>query len=168
MVCILYHCDTKNVLICFPFPLDVQREKSLIFFSNPFVLQDFHVDRGDCRCFSYDLVALGLHFVVARESAVFLFVVVAVQRDISDRRSGTPSPMFGTGLGLGQQFGTGHRNNDRPRGSCQQDGYNAHHNDRPGMLDVLLVLITTTSGHFQDCRAQNGLKAVPAYVLRMV
>jgi len=51
--------------------------------------------------------------IVAYAGAVIL--VLAVQRDISDRRSGPTAPLFVAGLGLGQQLGARQRDDDRTR-----------------------------------------------------
>jgi len=100
--------------------------------------------------------------VVAHARAVFL--VLAVQRYVADRRSGTAAPLLVAGFGFGQQPGAGQRDDDRTSRGGQQDGYDAHHHDRPGVYDVVLVFVVESD--LQYGRSQSGLKTTPRAFLK--
>lgn len=104
------------------------------------------------------LFTVRLH-VARAGTVVFVLVVVvaAVQRDVPDGRpSAAPVPLLVAGLGLGQQLGAAQRDDGRSDGRGQQDGYDAHRDDRPSVLDGVLVAVL--AGRVQHGRAQNGLK----------
>lgn len=101
---------------------------------------------------------------VAHAGAVVL--VLAVQRDVSDRPPGPSAPLFVAGLGLGQQLRSGQRDDDRARRGGQQDRDDAHHHDRPGVLHVLRVFVV--GGHLQYGRTQSCLEAIPIKINNII
>jgi len=112
----------------------------------------FTLDLG--RAVRFHPVAI-LSLIIAYAGAVIL--VLAVQSDISDRRSGPTAPLFVAGLGLGQQLGTRQRDDDRTSRGSQQDGDDAHHHDHLGVSFILIIALS----NLQYGRTQSGLKTIP-------